>query len=128
MKQSGRIWNQTMNDQMLSWGFTHLSCESCIYYRNSDSGTIVSTIHVDDFLSITSNKMENKKFKDQMRSIWTISDLGTVRFIVGIAITWDHPNQTVMLSQPALIDRIVMQFGQRNTSPTPVPMGPGLKV
>ena len=128
MKQSGRIWNQTMNDQMLSWGFTHLSCESCIYYRNSDSGTIISAVHVDDFLSIASNKMENEKFKDQMRSIWTISDLGAVRFVVGIAVTWDRPNRTVMLSQTALIDKIVTQFGQRNASPAPVPMDPGLKL
>ena len=59
MKQSGRIWNQTMNEQMLSWGFTCLSCESCIYYRTTESGTIISAIHVDDFLAIASNKEEN---------------------------------------------------------------------
>ena len=32
MKQSGRIWNKTMNEAMISWGFVQLSCESCIYY------------------------------------------------------------------------------------------------
>jgi len=128
MKQSGRIWNQTMNKKMISWGFTHLSCESCIYYRSSDSGTIVSAVHVDDFLSISSNKEENERFKNQMRNIWTISDLGAVCFVVGIAITWDRPNQMVMLSQTALIDKIVVQFGQKNASPTSVPMDPGLKL
>ena len=73
MKQSGRIWNQTMNEQMLSWGFTRLSCESCIYYRSSDSGMIIFAVHVDDFLSIASNKDENERFKNQMRNVWTIS-------------------------------------------------------
>jgi len=87
MKQSGRIWNQTMNKQMISWGFTCLSCESCIYYRSSDSGTIVSAVHVDDFLSIASNKEENEQFKNQMHNVWTISDLGAVCFIIGIAVT-----------------------------------------
>ena len=128
MKQSGRIWNQTMNEQMLSWGFTRLSCESCIYYRTTKSGTIISAVHVDDFLSIASNKEENERFKDQMQSVWTISDLGAVRFVVGIAITWDRPNHTVMLSQTALIDKIVSQFGQKNASPAPIPMDPGLKL
>ena len=128
MKQSGRIWNQTMNEQMLTWGFTRLSCESCIYYRNSDNGTIISAVHVDDFLSIASNKEENERFKDQMRSVWTISDLGAVRFVVGIAVAWDRPNRTVMLSQTALIDKIVTQFGQKNASPASVPMDPGLKL
>jgi hypothetical protein len=32
MKQSGRIWNKTMNNAMLSWGFKRLSSESCISY------------------------------------------------------------------------------------------------
>lgn len=125
MKQSGRIWNQTMNEQMLSWGFTRLSCESCIYYRSSDSGTIISAVHVDDFLSIASNKDENEHFKNQMCNVWTISNLGAICFVVGIAVTWDH---MVLLSQTALIDKIVSQFSQKNASPAPVPMDPGLKL
>ena len=31
MKQSGCICNQTLNMQIITWGFTCLSCESCIY-------------------------------------------------------------------------------------------------
>jgi hypothetical protein len=33
LKQGSRIWNRTMNKAMINWGFTHLSCEYCIYYR-----------------------------------------------------------------------------------------------
>ena len=113
---------------MLSWRFTCLSCESCIYYRKSDTGIIISVVHVDDFLSIASNKNENEIFKNQMRKAWTISDLGNVRFVVSIAVTWDRPNHTVMLSQTALIDKIVAQFGQRNASPSSLPMDPDLKL
>ncbi len=40
MKQAGRIWNKTMNESMLSWGFTRLSCESCIYYRKNATGIV----------------------------------------------------------------------------------------
>jgi hypothetical protein len=88
MKQSGRIWNQTMNDAMLSWGFTRLSCESCVYYRKTDTGTIISAVHVDDFfLSVATSKAENESFKTQMKSLWTISDLGEAKHCVGIAIS-----------------------------------------
>ena len=115
---------------MLSWGFTCLSCESCIYYRKSDTGIVISAVHIEDFLSIASNKNENKKenFKNQMHEAWTISDLGNVCFVIGIAVTWDRPNHTVMLLQTALIDKIVAQFGQRNASPSSLPMDPGLKL
>ena len=33
MKQSSCIWNTTMNEHMIAWSFTRLTCESCIYYR-----------------------------------------------------------------------------------------------
>ena len=117
-----------MNDRMISWGFNHLSCESCVYYRKSDSGIIICAVHVDDFLSISSTKEENENFKNQMCQVWTISDLGNVRFVIGITVHWDRPNHMVMLSQTALIDKIIVQFGQRNTLPSSVPMDPGLKL
>lgn len=128
MKQAGRIWNQTMNDAMLSWGFTRLACESCIYYRKLATGIVISAVHVDDFISISSSPEENERFKNQMKTIWTISDLGEVRFCVGIAIKRDKSKHTVSLSQTALIDKIIDQFGQRDAHPTKTPMDPGLKL
>ena len=113
---------------MISWGFTRLPCESCIYYRKTDTGTTIAAVHVDDFLSIASNAEENKRFKDQMRQVWTISDLGLPRFVVGIAVEWDHENSSVLLSQMALIDKIVTQFGQKDAMPLSLPIDPGLKL
>ena len=110
MKQSSHIWNTTMNEHMIAWGFMRLTCDSCIYYRKQDSGTIIAAIHVDDFLSITSSKAENDKFKYQMREAWTISDLGCVHFVIGIAVKWEHKERTVILSQTALIDKLVQMF------------------
>jgi hypothetical protein len=128
MKQAGRIWNKTMNDAMLSWGFTRLACESCIYYRKNASGIVISAVHVDDFLSVADPPSENAAFKAQMKQIWTISDLGEARFCVGIAISRDKEARTVSLSQTALIDRVVTQFGQQDAYPMKTPMDPGLKL
>jgi hypothetical protein len=128
MKQSGRIWNKTMNEQMLSWGFTRLTSEACIYYRRTTTGIVITAVHVDDFLSIASTAAENEAFKNQMRQIWTISDLGSARFVVGIAITRNHLHHSIYLSQTALIDRIIRQFGQTNSSTVSTPMEHSLKL
>ena len=98
MKQSRHIWNQTLNAQMIKWGFTRLSCESCIYYCKSDTGIIIAAVHVDDYLLITDTKDENEHFKAQMKKVWTISELGTMCFIVGIAVTWDRVTRTITLT------------------------------
>ena len=51
-------------------------------------------VHVDDFLMIASSKVKNEKFKTQMRETCTISDpctisdLGTIRFVIGIGVAW----------------------------------------
>lgn len=86
MKQAGRIWNKAVNDNMAAWGFQRLSCESCIFYRTTDQGTVIAALHVDDFLSIASSRDENERFKQQMQQVWTISDLGVPHFVVSIAI------------------------------------------
>lgn len=88
--RSDCIWNHTLNDNMMSWGFMHLSCKLCIYYYKTDTGTIIVAVHVDNFLSIASSRDKNKWFKAQLQSVWTISDLGLPRFVVGIVIEWDH--------------------------------------
>ena len=128
MKQSGRIWNKMMNEAMLSWGFTRLSCESCIYYQKEESGIIVAAVHVDDFLSIADKLSENERFKSQMQKIWRISSSGEAKYCVGIGVIQDHKKCTISLSQTALIDKIVRQFGQQDSYPTNSPMDPGLKL
>ena len=124
----GRIWNKTMNKAMVSWGFTRLTCESCIYYRKANTGIIITAIHVDDFLSIVSTTAENEHFKEQIKTIWKISSSGEARYCVGIAITRDRDTYSVFLSQTALIDKIILQFGQQDSYPVNLPMDPGLKL
>ena len=80
------------------------------------------------YLHITHPLQENELFKAQMKGVWKISDLGGVKFCVGIAIAQDRENHTISLSQTALIDRIITQFRQQDTYPNKTPMDPGLKL
>jgi hypothetical protein len=122
MKQSGRIWNKTMNKALLSWGFKRLAADPCVYYRHTKSGTIVTAIHVDDFLIAGSSPETCASFKSQLKTLWSISDLGDATFCVGIAISRDRDARTISISQTALIDRIVSTFGQSDMHPISTPM------
>ena len=59
-----------------------------------------------------------------MRQVWTISDLGSPCFVIGIAVKCDCPDHTAKLSQIALIDKIIEQFGQKDAMPLSLPMDP----
>jgi hypothetical protein len=126
MKQSGRIWNKTMHKAMLDWGFKRLHADPCVYYRVSSLGIVLSAVHVDDFLIVSSTPDASRAFKEELKSLWTISDLGEARFCVGIAISRNRADRTISISQTALIDRIIQQFGQADADPISTPMDPSV--
>jgi hypothetical protein len=92
MKQGGLVWNRTMNDAMLSWGFKRLKCEHCVYYHRTTLGILLVAVHVDDFLTVGSTKVAILQFKDQLCTKWTISDLGEAHFCLGIVLDRNRTN------------------------------------
>jgi len=128
MKQAGRLWNKTMDAAMVEWGFTHLSSESCIYYRRNKQRIVIAVVHLNNFLSIADSEEENVHFKSQMKTRWITSSLGEPKFCIGITIKCNRVDRTVSLSQTALIDKIITQFGQSEAHPISTPMDPGLKL
>jgi hypothetical protein len=126
MKQASRVWNKTFDESIRAWGFQRVPCEWCVYHRSSETGTIIFAVHVDDIISIASSAEENNRFKSDLDAKWKISDLGEAKFALGIAMTRDLPNRTISLSQTALIDRIVSDFGQSDAHTVDTPMVAGL--
>ena len=126
MKQSGRIWNKTMNKALLSWGFKRLLADLCVYYRKTDAGIIITCVYVDDFIIAGSSSAICDAFKAQVRSLWNISDLGEASFCVGLAISRSCADRTISLSQTALIDRIITTFDQTDAHPVSTPMDSNL--
>ena len=128
MKQASRIWNQTFHKVVSSLGFNRLACEWCVYRRKTATGITIFAVHVDDIISISSSVDENSRFKAELRKHWQISDLGAVKYALGIAIVRDRASRTISLSQTALIDRIVEQFGQLDAHPVDTPMVLGTQI
>jgi hypothetical protein len=125
LPQGSRVWNKTMHDGMVSIGFRRIPCEYCIYFCKTEDGTIITGIHVDDFLAGTSSDAMAAKFKADLATLWEISDLGEAKFCVGIAIERDWASHHIYLSQTALIDRILAQFGMTDANPVSTPMEAG---
>ena len=128
MKQASRIWNQTFHNAITQWGFEHLDCEWCVYHRNSPTGTLVFTLHVDDIIAAGSSPKETKQFRDLLKSKWEITELGEPKYALGIAISCNHETHTISLSQSAKIDQLVNEYGQRDAHSVDTPMVTGLQL
>jgi hypothetical protein len=123
MRQSSRIWNCALNDSFLSWGFTRSECEWCVYSRRSDNGDMtIIVLHVNDMAAASSNETEAKRFHFELEATWQITALGEPKLIVGIALRHDRAKRTIMLSQTALINKIISVYGQKdaNIANTPI--------
>ena len=66
MKQASHVWNQTFNKAIKNWGFKHLPCEWCVYYRQTPTGTTIFIVHVDNIISASSSIDKNNLFKEQL--------------------------------------------------------------
>jgi hypothetical protein len=128
MKQASRIWNITFHKTMETLGFRRLPNEWCVYRRSTPTGITIFAVHVDDIISISSSPDENNAFKAQLKEHWDISDLGAAKFALGISITRHRDTRSILLSQTALIDRLVEQFGQTSAHPDPTPMVQGVQI
>src|SRR5882762_3492199 len=115
-----------MNQGMLGLGFTRVKCEYCLYICKTQTGTVLTSIHVDDFLLAASSLLAAADFKKEIASIWEISNLGEVKFYVGIAIDRDLASCHIYLSQTALIDKILTSFNMVDCNPVSTPMEVGL--
>jgi hypothetical protein len=91
-------------------------------------GVTIFAVHINDIICASFSPDEITRFKAELRSHWEISDLGPAKFALGIAITWDLEKHSIEISQTALIDRIVEQFGQTNAHPVDTPMVPGIQL
>ena len=75
-----------------------------------------------------STSSENDAFRDLLKSKWDISELGPVKYALGISVERDHSSRTISLSQNTFIDRIINRFNQTDARPCDTPMVAGLRI
>jgi hypothetical protein len=129
MHQSSRIWNCSLNASFLSWGFSWSECKWCVYLCRSESGEVsIVTVHIDNMLAISLNEPEAEHFQSELESTWQITALGEPKLIVSIALHCNRNRRTIMLSQTALIDKIVSTYGQSDAKPASTPIVHGAQL
>ena len=66
LKQSGRVWNETINRELLNIGLTRRDVDQCIYYKVTNTEILYVAIYVDDFLIFSNNLNLVKMVKEKL--------------------------------------------------------------
>lgn len=85
LKQSPKIWQDDVQEYLVSIGFVQCQIDHCTYIRTDNNLQKFTAVyvHVDD-LAITGNN--SLEFKAEISNKWEMEDLGLAQVVVGIEI------------------------------------------
>ena len=122
LKQSGRNWNNMLNDWLIKFGFERSAVDTCLYiYTDSDGTVLYVIVYVDDLIPSSGSLDLIQRFKASVAADFKIKDLGQLEHFLGIHINYDRLTKQVTLDQTAYINGIIHKFGFADCTPITSP-------
>nr|GFB79911.1 ribonuclease H-like domain, reverse transcriptase, RNA-dependent DNA polymerase [Tanacetum cinerariifolium] len=84
LRQAPRAWNIKLDNTLKSLEFKKCALEQAIYTRTGKDSILLVGVYVNDLIITGTPKREIDKFKDQMKEIFEMSDLGLLAYYLGI--------------------------------------------
>jgi hypothetical protein len=109
-----------------NFGFIQSPLEHGLYAKGEGDDRLLVGVYVDDLIIIGSSIRVINIFKDQMKDMFRMSDLGALSFNWGIEV--QQGREGVTLCQSAYAQRIVEKARLEGCNPRATPMEPRLKL
>ncbi|XP_031257810.1 uncharacterized protein LOC116115815 [Pistacia vera] len=91
----------------------------------TDRGLAVVSLYVDDLLVTGSNPEELDQFKSAMQTKFEMTDLGLMKYFLGMVIS--QTAGEIFVCQQRYATELLMKFGMENCKPVDTPLVPNLK-
>jgi hypothetical protein len=75
LKQAPRSWYSRIDAYLQNLGFTRSLSESTLYVKGAEGQILVVSLYVDDLLITGSCREQIDKFKEEMKSVFEMTDL-----------------------------------------------------
>ena len=124
LKQGARNWYKALCLALDELGFTRTNADHGVFFKRVGKDLIIFMVHVDDCLLIGSYRTLINKFKADMHKRYKLTDLGQAHWLLGIKITRDCANKTILLSQHAYIESIITRYNFDDLKPSSIPIDP----
>lgn len=124
LHQSGREWNLCLDGFLKSVNLTRSRADPCVYF-NKEAELIVG-VYVDDLLVTSSRYSTIQKFKDDIKAVFEVKDLGELHHLLSIRIT-RNKDGSMTLDQNTYSEELLEATGMSNAKGVSTPLEPGIK-
>ncbi|XP_061723887.1 uncharacterized protein LOC133530075 [Cydia pomonella] len=97
-----------------------------MYYTRQDNYFLVVAVFVDDFFILSNSDSLKTKFKNDLKKLFTVKDLGPVKDCLGMRVS--QSKGRVTLDQSHYIDKLLGKYNMTDAITVTTPMEPGLKL
>jgi hypothetical protein len=120
LRQAPRAWNAKLDASLASLGFTRSVMEHGVYARGTGEGLLIVGVYVDDLVITGAKEQEVLGFKEEMKQIFSMSDLGLLRYYLGLEVKQERGRTTI--TQAAYACKLLDKAGLTGCNPTRTPM------
>jgi hypothetical protein len=126
LRQAPRAWNSKLDATLVELGFVKCPSEAGLYRKKVQDSVLIIGVYVDDLVITGGNSQAINDFKRQMKSKFSMTDLGLLSYYLGIEVK--QTDGEISLCQSGYVARILEKMGLTNCNPTHIPMEPRLKL
>lgn len=124
LKQSARVWNNTLHKALVSLHFQQSYYDECLYIMRNNADRCYIIVHVDDLLLAgTSDKIIDNVISGLNKSL-DLKSLGEPKNYLGIQIN-KTANGSFELNQSQYIHQIAREFQLEDSKGSKYPIDPG---
>ena len=136
LKQSPACWYKLISRWLLEQCYQQSGYDQCLFHawRNANGPIDPSQspddqhddfmfigFHVDDFLTVTTDKQWETEFLDSLRSRFDITDLGEPTQLLGLNIEHNKVARSLKISCPTVLNDMLQDTGMTGAYPTTSP-------
>lgn len=128
LKQSSKVWNDTLNDVLIKFGLIRSTTDQCIYFSICKENVLIVAIYVDDLLLFSNSKAHEEKLVKELSKHFKMKDLGEVSSVLGMRVIRDRKARKISIDQKQYIREILIRFGMEDCNGVSNPMDPNQKL
>ena len=121
LKQASRQWYAKLNSAIQQMGYKQSKNDYSLFIKDNANGITVAVIYVDDIIVTGSNEAEISLFKEHLHSVFSIKDLGTLNYFLGMEIC--HLQNGIVMTQKKFTKELLLDCNMdvSKVAKTPLP-------